>query len=87
MYFQKSDGKLDIINKKKKKEPNAPTPSQMDSTPDAKGIVDFYRLVEIGDEKEVEWRRKLGGMMKREIGGPEHASKILSVRGGPPTQN
>ena len=75
VYFQKSDGKLDILNKKKKKEQNAPTPSQMDSAPDAKGIVDYYRLVEIGDEKEIEWRRKLGGMLKREIGEAEYASK------------
>ena len=75
LFFQKSDGKLEIVTKKKKKETNAPTTSQMDSTPDSKGVADYYRLIPIGDEKEVEWRRKLGGMMKREIGEPENESK------------
>ncbi|KAL8824101.1 MAG: hypothetical protein Q9191_005303 [Dirinaria sp. TL-2023a] len=72
VYLQKSDGKLETINKKKRKEANAPTASQLDQTPDSKGVIDYYRLVEIGDDKEVEWRRKLGGMLKREIGEAEH---------------
>ncbi len=75
VYLAKSDGKEEILTKKKKKEQNAPTTSQMDQTADSKGVTDFYRLIQIGDEKEVEWRRKLGGMLKKEIGGPEHASE------------
>lgn len=66
-YFGKSDGKLETLNKKKKKEPNEPTAAQMNATPDKNGLVDYYRLIEIGDDKEVEWRRKLGGMIKREL--------------------
>ena len=79
VYLAKSDGKEEIVTKKKKKEQNAPTASQMDQTADSKGVTDFYRLVQIGDEKEVEWRRKLGGMLKRELGGPEHASGIYEL--------
>jgi len=75
VYLAKSDGREEIVTKKKKKEQNAPTASQMDQTADPKGVTDFYRLVQIGDEKEVEWRRKLGGMLKRELGGLEHASE------------
>lgn len=78
VYLQKSDGKLDTITKKKKKEANAPTSAQLDQNADSKGVTDFYRLVEIGDDKEVEWRRKLGGMLKREIGEEEHHGKNFS---------
>ena len=55
IYLAASDGKLETINKKKKKEANAPDPSLMIDTPNAKGVRDFYRLVEIGEAKEVEW--------------------------------
>ena len=75
VYLQKSDGKLETVNKKKRKEANAPTSGQLDQTPDSKGVIDYYRLIEIGDDKEVEWRRKLGGMLKREIGEVEHRGK------------
>lgn len=71
VYPAASDGKVETINKKKKKEANAPDASLMNDTPNAKGVRDFYRLVEIGEPKEVEWRRKLGGMLMREIGTEE----------------
>lgn len=73
IYLSSSDGKLDTTNKKKKKEANAPDPSVMVDTPNSKGVRDFYRLVDIGEPKEVEWRRKLGGMLMREIGNEETA--------------
>lgn len=73
IYLSTSDGKLDTTNKKKKKEANAPDPSAMIDTPNSKGVRDFYRLVDIGEPKEVEWRRKLGGMLMREIGNEETA--------------
>ena len=76
VYLQKSDGKLETINKKSRKEATAPTSHPLDHTPDSKGVTDYYRLIEIGDDKEVEWRRKLGGMLKREIGEAEHRGKF-----------
>ena len=75
IYPAASDGKLETTNKKKKKEANAPDASLMNDTPNAKGVRDFYRLVEVGEPKEVEWRRKLGGMLMREIGTEETARK------------
>ena len=73
LYISRSDGKLDTISiKTKKKERNEPTAEQLDDTPDSKGISDFYKRLETGDAKEVDWRRKLGGMLMREIGGKEH---------------
>ena len=77
IYPAASDGKLETISKKKKKEDNAPDPKHMDDTPNAKGVRDYYRRVEIGEAKEVEWRRKLGGMLMREIGNEETARKPL----------
>ena len=76
IYPGSSDGKLETISKKKKKEANAPDASLMNDAPNAKGVRDFYRLVEVGEPKEVEWRRKLGGMLMREIGNEETAGKL-----------
>ncbi|KAI4247794.1 MAG: hypothetical protein LQ352_006095 [Teloschistes flavicans] len=70
---QASDGKLEVLTKSRKKELNAPSEDQLDSKPDLKGNVDYFKEVEVGDAKEVDWRRKLGGMLIREVGGQEHA--------------
>ncbi len=73
LYVSRSDGKLDVLSSKTKKiERNEPTTSQLNDTPDSKGISDFYKRLEIGDAKEVDWRRKLGGMLMRELGEKEH---------------
>ncbi|KAL8712989.1 MAG: hypothetical protein Q9220_002849 [cf. Caloplaca sp. 1 TL-2023] len=72
LYITRSDGKLEISAKLRKKEINAPTSDQLDNRPDAKGNVDYFKELELGDAKEVDWRRKLGGMLIREIGGSEH---------------
>ncbi|KAI4261275.1 MAG: hypothetical protein L6R42_003523 [Xanthoria sp. 1 TBL-2021] len=72
IYLTRSDGKLEILSKSRKKESNAPTADQLDSRPDAKGNTDYFKELELGDAKEVDWRRKLGGMLIREIGGQEH---------------
>ena len=74
LYLARSDGKLEITSpKSKKKEKNAPTEAQLDDSKDARGVRDYYKELEIGDPKEVDWRRKLGGMLMREIGDKEHA--------------
>lgn len=75
IYLSQSDGKLEIITKTKKKEVNAPTEAQLDNTPDSNGTRDFYKELETGDAKEIDWRRKLGGMLMREIGEKEHSGK------------
>lgn len=72
LYISRSDGKLEITSKSRKKELNQPTAEQLDSTPDSKGVSDFYIKLEDGNAKEVDWRRKLGGMLIRELGRKEH---------------
>lgn len=72
VYIARSDGKLEITTKSGKKELNQPTDDQLDSSPDKRGVSDFYKKLEDGDAKEVDWRRKLGGMLMRELGGKEH---------------
>ncbi|KAL8817909.1 MAG: hypothetical protein Q9223_003353 [Gallowayella weberi] len=71
LYITRSDGKLETLAKSRKREPNAPTADQLDNRPDTKGHSDYFKELELGDAKEVDWRRKLGGMLIREIGGPE----------------
>lgn len=72
LYVTRSDGKSEVSTKSRKKELNAPTDDQLDTKPDAKGNTDYFKELEVGDAKEVDWRRKLGGMLIREIGGQEH---------------
>lgn len=77
LYVTRSDGKLEVLTKSRKKELNAPSDDQLNNKPDAKGNVDYFKEVEVGDAKEVDWRRKLGGMLIREIGGQGNAGMSL----------
>ncbi|KAL8931238.1 MAG: hypothetical protein Q9211_007118, partial [Gyalolechia sp. 1 TL-2023] len=72
LYVLRSDGKSEILTKARKKESNLPTDDQLDSRSDARGGVDYFKELESGDAKEVDWRRKLGGMLIHEIGGQAH---------------
>lgn len=80
LYLSRSDGKLEIMSSKtRKREVNAPTEAQLDERPDAKGVSDYYKELEVGDAKEVDWRRKLGGMLMREIGGKEQQGDLNHI--------
>lgn len=80
IYLARSDGKLETISSKtRKKETNAPTEAQLDEKPDSKGVVDYYKELDVGDAKEVDWRRKLGGMLMREIGEKEQQGNAIHV--------
>ena len=72
IYVARSDGKLEIRTSKSTVEANEPLPDQLDQKPNAQGVADFYRHCQFGESKELEWRRKLGGMLMREIGSKEH---------------
>lgn len=67
LYVRRSDGKLEIIAKGKRKERNEPTTEQLDQKPDKNGISDYYREVSLDEMKSLDWRRKLGGMLAREL--------------------
>ncbi|KAL8989851.1 MAG: hypothetical protein Q9177_001353 [Variospora cf. flavescens] len=67
LYILRSDGKAEVLVKSRKKESNIPTEDQLNSRPDAKGNVDYFKELEAGDAKEVDWRRKLGGMLIGEL--------------------
>ncbi|EON60957.1 hypothetical protein W97_00167 [Coniosporium apollinis CBS 100218] len=74
LYVRRSDGKLEIAAKGKT-EQNQPLPGQLDQTPDAKGISDYYREISVDEVKHLDWRRKLGGMLVRELGGQDDQEK------------
>jgi len=89
VYVRRSDGTSQAsktASVKASQEPNEPTAEQLDPKPDAKGVSDFYRLCDPGHGKEVDWRRKLGGMLVRELasqtevqgGRSEHLTPKLS---------
>lgn len=54
---------------------NSPDAKQLDRTPDARGQCDYYRLIECDEPKHLDWRKKLGGMLLREVGGKPYENK------------
>ena len=77
LYVRRSDGKIQaqvhgVI------EQNEPTQDQLNQSPNAQGICDFYRLCKPDDPKVLDWRRKLGGMLIREVGAKEPKGKIYT---------
>lgn len=67
IFVRRSDGKLEVVSQQRKREKNEPTAEQLDRTPDASGVSDFYRQVKSDEVKNIDWRRKLGGMIAREM--------------------
>lgn len=71
IFASKSDGQS-IVNQKNKPVRNGPTEEQLDKKPNDQGQCDFYRLIAKDDPKHIDWRKKLGGMLLREIGGKQY---------------
>jgi hypothetical protein len=74
IFATKSDGQH-IVNQKGRPMRNGPTEEQLNQTANDQGQRDFYRLIEKDDPKHMDWRKKLGGMLLREIGGKQHEGK------------
>ena len=72
LYVRRSDGKLETLSSKSQKEKNEPTLEQLDQTPNAQGVSDYYRPIAEDEPKYIDWRRKLGGMLAREIAGKDY---------------
>ncbi|EGP84777.1 uncharacterized protein MYCGRDRAFT_105665, partial [Zymoseptoria tritici IPO323] len=66
IYIRRSDGKL-AVTAHSRKETNEPTAEQLDQKPDKNGISDYYRQVQPDEPKHLDWRRKIGGMLAREL--------------------
>ncbi|KAF2861713.1 hypothetical protein K470DRAFT_298995 [Piedraia hortae CBS 480.64] len=67
LYVRRSDAKLVYSTKGRRAERNGPTDDQLSQEPDAKGTCNFYREVGPDHVKSIDWRRKLGGMLIREL--------------------
>ena len=67
IFVRRSDGKLEIKKSKSSIETNEPSPDQLNERPNAQGVADFYRLCPQGELKDLDWRRKIGGMLMREL--------------------
>ncbi|ELR03770.1 hypothetical protein VC83_05609 [Pseudogymnoascus destructans] len=48
-------------------------PPRKDETPGPDGSIDFYLKLQENDPTALDWKRKLGGMLVRDIGGPAQA--------------
>ena len=76
LYVRRSDARLNT-KPHGTTEPNEPTADQLDQSPNAQGVCDFYRICKPDDAKLIDWRRKLGGMLMREIAPTQFKGKIL----------
>ncbi|KAF2659145.1 hypothetical protein K491DRAFT_766249 [Lophiostoma macrostomum CBS 122681] len=74
IFTRKSDGQ-EIVPQRGAVLKNGPTAQQLDRTPNAQGQCDYYRLIDRDEPKHVDWRKKLGGMLLREIGGKQYEDK------------
>lgn len=74
LFPRRSDGK-EIITQKGTSIKNRPNAQQLDKTPNAQGQSDYYRLIDYDEPKHLDWRKKLGGMLLREIGGKQYEDK------------
>ncbi|KAI9772463.1 MAG: hypothetical protein M1840_000666 [Geoglossum simile] len=72
IHVLRSDGRLEITTSSGRPQPNRPLDSQLDKTPNTKGVIDFYKKVNVNDAKETDWRKKLGGMLAKQLGQAEH---------------
>ncbi|RMZ29642.1 hypothetical protein D0859_06251 [Hortaea werneckii] len=80
LYIRRSDGKLEIVSRtSKRKERNEPTPEQLDQKPDKHGVADYYREVPLDEVKSLDWRRKLGGMLARELAWKDQAGQTEDI--------
>ena len=79
VYVRRSDGKVEIVSKSKRRERNEPTDEQLDQKPDKNGVSDYYREVSPDEAKHLDWRRKLGGMLAREL---DHKDKNAQLGNG-----
>lgn len=71
LIIGRSDGKRAVENPKiRQKEDNQPTKAQLQKTVDSKGVQNYYQAVKIGHPKNMEWRKKLGGMLMNQLGKP-----------------
>ncbi|KAI9787240.1 MAG: hypothetical protein M1839_003478 [Geoglossum umbratile] len=75
IHVLRSDGMLEVATSSGRPLPNRPTDGQLDKTPNAKGVIDFYKKVNVNDAKETDWRKKLGGMLAKQLGQAEHNDK------------
>jgi hypothetical protein len=74
VFISRSDGRLETTSlRTKKKEANAPNEALLNVNREVNGNRDYYKAIEVGDAKEVDWRRKLGSMLMKEIGDKEHS--------------
>ena len=72
IYVRRSDGKTEVVTKSRLREKNEPTKEQLDSKPNSKGVSDYYRLLSAQDAKHLDWRRKLAGMLVKELDNKEY---------------
>lgn len=79
VYVRRSDGKSKIGFGSRAVQ-NVPDPKLLDQTPDSQGVCDYFRHLDAKDPKHVDWRRKLAGMLMREVGASE--DKSMSNRHG-----
>ncbi|KAF2180073.1 hypothetical protein K469DRAFT_673350 [Zopfia rhizophila CBS 207.26] len=76
LFIRRSDGKTEVIARGVRAK-NVPSQAQLDRTPNEKGVCDYYRELDREEPKHQDWRKKLGGMLMREIGDEAKATTSI----------
>ena len=68
LYVSRSDGTIEtILPKSKKKEGNCPTKEQLEKTKGDNGLYSCYQELAVTDKTHMNWRKKLGDGLVREM--------------------
>ena len=79
IYIGRSDGTLSTtVAKSKKQESNGPTKEQLEKRRGDNGVYSYYQELTIEDGKSIDWRKKLGGLLVRDM------TKALKAQGREP---
>lgn len=73
----RSDG-LREVHRGDVREANEPTTAQQQRTADKNNQVVCYQRIHPDDEKSLQWRRKLGGMLINLLGTPDQKGKLVA---------
>lgn len=74
----RSDGLFKTTTSNGTEEANEPTASQQNSAPDEDGNFDYYKKLKPDDPKYIEWCRKLGGNLNKQLGPEKYRSEWAS---------
>lgn len=70
VHLVRSDGKIVVVSDSGRQENNRPTDEQLQQPADTRIALNYYAELSNDDDKVIDWRKKLAGMLMRDLGRP-----------------